>query len=420
MILIPIVLTIFSKFKTGTLKNPIFLVSLWWGIWAFLSSFGLLGLYVPRTRTYGLIITFIIFFSLGALFLVKKFEVTKSIEEIYLSTTTKKKLKVLFYLQFIVLIILIPYLIKSIPNILSMDSSKYRLAVFNGNILYQSSNIRILFDLLVEPIINIGLLLGIVGLFLGYKTKKLLILSILNAIVFSVMTLGRWYFLRIFFFLVLGYFFISKHKKIIPKNILKKNKKILAIVIPISIFAMIIMSFIRSEQDKPIFFIAYEYVIRYFTAPFIALDQFIKNFSYEPNYYFGRVTFTPLDTILVYIIRIFDESVVNVTERISVYTQDFIHIGNGYMHNGFYTVIYNFYLDGGLIAVIIFSFLLGVIVGIAFNKFSRNPNLFTSSLLILLIYISMIASLRWEFIKMWPFTTILLLFTLITNFKLKA
>lgn len=56
---------------------------------------------------------------------------------------------------------------------MSMDSSTYRLALFDSDILYQSSNVRLLlFDIILEPLINLGILLGIVGFYLNYKTKK--------------------------------------------------------------------------------------------------------------------------------------------------------------------------------------------------------------------------------------------------------
>lgn len=177
---------------------------------------------------------------------------------------------------------------------------------------------------------------------------------------------------------------------------------------------MVIMSFIRAGKEESILFIAYEYLIRYFTAPFIALDTFIHNL-HMGEFYFGRVTFTPLDTIFVYFTRRFDDSVVNISESISHYTRDFIDIGNGYTHNAFYTSIYNFYLDGGIIALIIISLVLGIIVGVTYNKFSQRPNLFTASLLILLIYITVIATLRWEFINLWPMVVIIYLFLLITK-----
>lgn len=416
LLIIPILMSILSKVKVGSFKNPVLLVSLWWGGWAFLSTFGLLGLDVPSNKTYVLVLIFIIMFSTGALLVMGKSKVKIDRANPFLLKSTKRKLKILYNLQFIVLLLLIPYLIKTIPNILNMEASTYRLEIFNSDILYQSSNVRLLFDILIHPIISTGILLGIVGFLLGYRTKKILFVSILNGIVFSIMTLGRWYFLRIFFFLIIGYFLVSRHKDMIPRNIFKKNKKILSLLIPIASIAMIFMSSFRSQDGSSVLITAYEYVVRYFTGSFIALDQFLANFSNDiSNFNFGRVTFTPVDTIFVYLIRRFDKSVVNITESISHYTVDFIHIGNGYTYNAFYTAIYSFYLDGGLFTVIVFSLVLGIIVGIVFNLYSKNPNLFTSSLLVFLIYLSMIATLRWEFINMWPLVVLIYLFILITK-----
>lgn len=417
LIFIPIFLVLLSKFKTGTYKNPVTIVVMWWSVWAFISTFGFLGLYVPNSKTYLLVLTFIVMFSFGSILVMNRYNtIGKEIKQ-KLSYSLERKIDILYKMQIIVLFALIPYFIKAIPNIRTMAPSTYRLAIYNDSVLFQSSNERLLlFDIIINPIISFGILLGIVGLLLGHRVAKLLIFSILNGVIYSVMTLGRWYFLRIVIFLIVGYFFISRYRKVIPGNILKKNKKKLGLISIIAITALLLMSNYRATNESSIFVTAIEYAVRYFTGSFIALDYFLTNYGNLSDFYYGRVTLTALDTLFIYFLRRFDESIVNVTESISHFTEGFIHIGNGYTYNAFYTAIYNFYLDGGIIAVIIISFLLGIFTGTTFNLFSKQPNLFNSLLLIFVTYISIIASLRWEFINLWPL--IVLIYIFIFNTKI--
>src|SRR5699024_4714654 len=128
-------------------------------------------------------------------------------------------------------------------------SSTYRLQIFNDDVLFQSSNIRLLFDITVHPIISLGILLGIVGLLLGYNTKKILIMSILNGVIFSIMTLGRWYFLRTFLFLIIGYFLI-KQKNILPQRKSNKNNRLIKIVTSAVVIALVFMSNFRAQKNS--------------------------------------------------------------------------------------------------------------------------------------------------------------------------
>src|SRR5699024_6116960 len=113
-------------------------------------------------------------------------------------------------------------------------------------------------------------------------------------------------------------------------------------------------------------------------------------------YQFGRVTFSGLDEIFIVILRKFDDTIVNIKYYTGPYTSEFINIGDGVTYNAFYTSIFNFYLDGGLLGVILMSFVFGAIIGKVFNTYLKSPNIFNLALLIYLVYLSLVSSLRWE------------------------
>lgn len=412
-----IIFSFLSKAKTGTYNNPIVYFNFWWGGWLFISYFGLLGIDVPNIRTYLIVMLYMVLFSIGCLLIIKRVNPIQNSLKKELTKSSEYKLKTLNIIQLFILLILIPFVIKAIPNILNMEASTYRTAIYSTNILYSSNTIERAFDYIIQPMIVTGLLLGGLSTLLGFKYRKLFIISVLNAILYSIMTLGRWYFLRIIAFLLLGYLLLILTRKTnLNKKVLRSNKRLLLVLLPVGFIAILVSSF-RANNTNSILYTFYEYVVRYFTGSFVALDRFLNDYySNTMSNYYGRVTFAGLEEFFVFVIRRFDTSVENLKSTISFYTNEFINIGGGYSYNAFYTSIYNHYLDGGILFLVLFTIIFGTTVGVIYNYYISKPNLFSISLLVFIIYISLIATLRWEFY--YPMTWIVVLNLLLLNTKL--
>lgn len=387
--------------KVGTFFNPVSFFVIWWGTWLFISAFGLLNLYIPSIKTYIFTLIVMIMFSAGCIFTINN--KIKKVKFVNLKPLNEYKVKILNIIQIIILIVLTPFLFKSFKYITSMSASVYRTEIYENNILYGSEIIQQLFNFLIQPFMLTMLLLGCCGFILGVKgMKKLFFLSVVNVSVFSVMTLGRWYFLRIILFLILALFLVSIFKNSSKHFLLyfkKRKKNIYFIIAPLFTCVLVLISLFR-QNSTSILYTVFEYLIKYFTGSFIALDSFLKDndFVSFDDWSYGRYTLGGLDEIVVFIFRRIDDTIVNISTQISYYTSDFIKIGalDGQTYKSFYSAIFNFYSDGGILGILIIPFIFGMIIGVLFNGFIKKPNLFNLSLLVYLLYISIVASLRWE------------------------
>lgn len=130
----------------------------------------------------------------------------------------------------------------------------------------------------------------------------------------------------------------------------------------------------------------------YFVGPFFAFDQMI---AIPPELEVSRfgLTFLGLDTILVSgIFRlIMGLDIASLLSQSSYVFHTGVDISSDVRMNAFYTFLLAPYLDGGLIFVVLFLFLLGIALPIAIQNFYRSTSMYSFFIIIFLFYYLMSA-----------------------------
>jgi hypothetical protein len=79
-------------------------------------------------------------------------------------------------------------------------------------------------------------------------------------------------------------------------------------------------------------------------------------------------------------------------------------------------MLVTFFKDAGIIGVALFSYFFGAFTSSIYNSFRENPKLFNFIILILLTYLGIMGTTRWELMFAWPWTIIILSFFVTKKF----
>lgn len=405
-----VMLSIFvTRFKTNTFNNPVTYFSLWWGFWVILSSFGFYGLNIPSIRTYIIINLCVLSFCIGCIVVLRKFNSTDSGQHFF-----KSDLKVNNRIQIVLMLILLYFVYRSLNVILSygITIQEFRGYAFISNSeidpLFGSTQIRLLFSIIVPPLVLGNTLIEISKYFLmGLKKENRwsLYLSISNLILYNLIMMGRIEIFRFILFVVLGIFIVKGVKQ--SKKIKNIKSKVLMLVLMILFF-----TYIRTNESESVLAYLFKSIIVYFTGSFIALDQFLNIYFIQPvfEYKFGGAFIGGIQELYILALRRIDKTAESVNLELSGYANQAINIGSDQHYNAFYTMIYNFFADGGLIAAVICSLIFGLIVGFSYNYYKRKTSAFSLSLYIYLLHLAIFASLRWELTGTWAWLVLPVLY----------
>lgn len=397
-----------ARYKVDTFNNPTTYFSLWWGCWTLLSCFGLFNLDSPSIRTYFVINTCMAMFATGCILVIKKSKNTYLYKGSLKNTNNK--------IQIILLLVLLYFVYRTfyVITFYHISVQEFRgyafISTSDFDPLFGSNQIRLIFSIIVPPLVLANVLIELSYYFLNIDRKtrsRSFHLSIVNLILYNAIMMGRIEVFRFILFFVLCSLVvkgIKKHKKI--KN-MKTKAGLLTMII-------VFFTYIRMNDTESLIVYLFRSIVVYFTGSFIALDQFLNSYyiSHPFSYKYGGAFFGGLQELFILVVRRFDKGAVSVNLELSSYADKAINIGGQQNYNAFYTMIYNFYADGGLIAAIILSLILGVVVGVSYNYFKRKTSAFSLSLYIYLIHISIFASLRWELSGTWAWFVIICLYYL--------
>jgi len=405
-----ILFSLLSKIRTGTFFNPLFIYITWWCGWLFISTLGLNGIYLPSENTYLVLLLSVFMTSIGAITFLNQAD--RKQYEIFNNINFKSKY--FLYFQFILTIILLFYLNRGIGLLQHTNVVDYRGNVFTNSGVFGSLQyyIRNYF----YAILLINMLITISGVYLKQIKKRTLILSSLNIVIYMGITLGRFPVVFLALSLTFGFIYL--------KNIMnfKINFKVYTIVIILLLIISAMSIFRKSDYNTESGVeIVSDFVVRYFTGSFVAFDRFLNThkIGVDFDYQVCRATFAGIDEPIVMALKKIGKKVPNTRLAIGKYANTFFNIGNNQSYNAFYTMNLYFYWDGGLIGIVIYAYLFGVSLALAFNNFINRINIINLSILLLLTYFSVIGTLRWEFMNPWAWITLFGLILLLKKFTLK-
>ena len=381
----------------------IFVVSSWWFLWLFISTFSLSGLDIPENNTYYLFITMLSSITFGGFVYL----LTKSAKKVNnnpnkkLSLSSKTQSSKYSWLSKIYLanyLLAFPvtgfFFLKAIRVFISDPlalSSGYRTEVFQGDILFGSQQIQLIYDLIISPIALTSVFLG-VSLYILTGELKLFLISSLILSMDAIMMAGRFKIYLIIVLLVTSFFY-KKHLSILSVFRTKVDDKKIIWLLGFATILMISISILRSSSDFDPLALMERYVIDYHTGGFSLFDQDLndqRSLLNQDNAY-GISSLGSLERLVVLFLRRFDTSIDSSSTEIGLALSEFRIVGsrNGgkIILNAYGTVLYSIYRDGGLIATLILPSIYGFFLAKFSFITSKHPSIYNISIILILGYL---------------------------------
>ncbi len=375
-----------------------------WGAGLFLSRQGINGMYKPQDSTVLILLAHLITFTLGYLCIKVDAQNIRICRSDNLSITinaflSNKWFKILFFSTLFYCIYLFSKFLDLILLLGAMG--EFRQEYFEGGIygnLYEVLN-----PLVLLPFEMI--LMVLFGYLVINKNNTYTWLIGIYLLIFSSLKAGRGAFVNIILAVVYSFYCMMDFNGIDKK---RKKKSIIFISIFFG-FIYIIMSLMTVGRDggmdlnaqnlKDGIEVTNDHVVSYVSGPVIAFDEAIKT-NWEKKvggHQYGRIILAPFDDLLYYISMIahpflgtpiHERPIVNIAK----FTQESFDIGN-MRWNALYTSCFYYYLDFGIIGVLLMPFVMGLLVRLLIKKFYKYQSVALYSLLCM-VFLVMINSIQ--------------------------
>ena len=330
-----------------------------------------LNMYAVSSYTYFLImlctISFIIAFNKISKHVIKSKQDFFQIEKQKLISLDKLlKSKILLVSIIIILIIVIYYLTKY--NIIIKDMSKLDIRMVRFNQLFDSSLEALFFNYIIAGSMYILSIIFSVLLVNKKVKNSIFILLAITIALYSLIGYSRMIYLNIVIYIFICILLKPNLKELINvKNIIKII--LIGCAVVIILFGMLYARICKSsapikDNISKTLKNQTEQIIEYSVGSFRLLDYFIKNGfeNFQSKYTYGQATFAGVEEIILYPIKGIGVEIDSFNNIIGEYTQKSIKIGTKTNFNAFYTCVMNFYLDYGLIGVILFPILHSMLI----------------------------------------------------------
>ncbi|EPC8369098.1 O-antigen polymerase [Vibrio cholerae] len=389
----------------------------WWLGWLVLANFAITGVKPPSYEANLIVIIFVASLLLGGLFgMVKSEKAKRPLGPLdFVNKISKLALvyKVIFSISFPVVCYLF---LKSMLFLINNGAAGFRLASTQTNgdglLLFGSPSWALLYSMIISPSIFFVVHVGVI-LYLSTLKKYFFWTSVLLGSMNALMTLGRFFFYYYAIIFIVSYFMVSKNFKV--KIRLYKLMSLFALV-------MIFVSFARSSGETSITNIFNQYVVEYHTIGFSLFDSQLSNPDsiMNQNLFLGVATFAGIERYCVLIIRRLDRSVDSLLVQSNLQRNEFVEIGGerSKQYNAYYTILYNLYLDGRHLGVVLGGGGFGFLIAYNFYNWKRNYR-FSSLFFAQVFYFSIFFSIFTTPVETLNFTGGIILFILAYKFGIK-
>ena len=408
---------LFSWIRSESFFNPTSIFISWWGFFVFVSSLNLIGMRLPSMRTYNLIFVAMICFSIGSITFMNpkpaKSHNKSPIPSIF-SKQHNPKILMFFIFQLIITLALLWFFGRTLHLLATLEPGTIRGLVYSEDGIFESHNILV--NYILRPSIFISIFISISGVFLGVFKKRYMLIAFFNLLIYSLVVLGRSSIFMLMLSLIFGIIYVLSVKKIYFRK-----KYVFLFTLPF-VFLIYMSIFRKSSNPQPVLTMLTNYSVWYLTGPFTAFDYFIN--TYRPNidfeYSYFRGVVAGFEQMLFPFIKRTFSFYKDINSSFHEITAPFRSLGGpATHHNSHFTMLYTFYRDAGIIGIMLYSYLLGMIDAVVFNRFRNNTSIFNFTILILLTYLSVIGTMRWELRYSWGWLIIIGSFFVIKKFIVK-
>lgn len=357
--------------------NPIFLFCMFWGIINLLVIVNLFSFYYPSKFVF--ILSFCGCTSFFVSYLIYNFYMTKKNFSLKQSRYRLRR-KLLNLLFLITLVYMIYRLFLTINVIIDGKSLDYIRRLSLG---YDNSLVKTKFEYLYNGYINktlIEIIFPILGCveFSKNKNWKYLALSFILMLLNTICTGGR--FALYYFVIIIIYTLLINFSNL--KAYIIKNKKVIFFVM---IFAFVSLAFVTVLRSGTNIF---SYLYAYFSGAFynlsVRLESLPQNFhyTYGASSFLGifKSLFVVLDNINVLAYPNWYNYAIGLTN-----VESFIFLSDTIKFNAYVTPIYSFYLDGGILGVVLGFFGSGLITSHVYRRFTIFKDSFSYMWLLFIV-----------------------------------
>jgi len=214
----------------------------------------------------------------------------------------------------------------------------------------------------------------------------------------------------------------SKIKTINIKKILTLTGLVVIVIYSISILDSYrkegVLSVSRNSTEETLIASTTEKIISYSILPIALFNHAIENGVYDKyQYKYGRATFAGVDVLVGGVAKRIGIPYQSTMEIVNDVQEEYVQIGPDARYNYAYTSMFYHYIDLGVLGIILFPFLLGIIYRSVIKRFYRNPTFSRIILIGLCFFIMMHSFFTCYFIKSWVVPYIFLLLYLSRNGK---
>lgn len=376
------------------------------GVILFISSLNPLKLYNVSNYTYLLVIVSIIAFIVPFFLISKKIikkKPTYNIMNENISVRLNKLLKSKIFISIVILNLILVTIYKIKYDFIIQDLPKQEIRMARFNSLFSNTMEALFFNYIITGLVNILSIIFSISL-VHKKFKNLVFILIgLNIIIYSLIGYGRMIYFNIFLYIVINMLLKRDIRSYINKKFLVKLVSVCLVVFAIftSMVYMRIGKKSSSVGENIVLSVKnqFEQVVVYLVGEYRLLDYFIENgFEDFKSYTLGRATLAGAEEILLYPIKAFGIDVKSFNNIVSQYTQKSILIGeNNSYFNAYYTCIMNYYLDFGILGVIIFPILHSALIVLALKNYYLQKNVYSLMLLSFALLNLFFGVIRWNY-----------------------
>ena len=394
------------RINRGKIVSVGAIISLLWALVLLVGAFCPFDWY-PVGEKCGTVILLGTLSLVAGLFTLKKIDKSRQLPVFSKHDSNKKSYRLLFALQIILVIALIPIMIKAfkilVDSHFSMSYLRGEYASGGENGSYMTTLERLFYiHYFIGPLLCVCIMYNSILFFKFKLWIKPLAYNVLLTLCYSLISAGR----STIFFAILS-LFVSFILFMLKQGDKKEKKKALlffGIILSLSIILLGIITIYRGSGTDSAFSYIFKTVITYFCGGTRVLNQTLEYSQlYGINiqtYGYSSISgfFSIVNTLNLYIFNILPNNFA-ASFRVQDYLIDNISIGTNSSMNAFPTMYYFFIRDGGIAFMCIITFVFGRLVTFVQNKSIVSSSLFLNFLYCLLFYTAIMTVCWWEPIR---------------------
>lgn len=417
IILFSLLCVLFSYNKEKNIFNPMTLFFSYWLIVISLASLELYDIYSISQQAYFIIAIGMFSFACG-------YSITLKTPAFITYNNSKPNSKyTVRYKPFIIInIFIIIFLLLRLIDVINLLNQGYswwliRLMVTSVEkdlALWGGSELNLyIYTYLVSPFVYLAVPTAIIDYFIEKKSRLFVLTTLIVMVLFSIVTVSR----NILVFSIIYFIFTSiiYGKQLNLSEKIKKRLKKTPIIIILPITGIAVITLLR-KADANFLKEAYVYLAGAIPSLSIRLTESfaeIRTYGFLTTRGFTRIFYIILDKIGIDYPENYHKAQ-DILDNLEL----FIPIGKDIKMNAYATLFYHFYIDGGILGVIILSMLLGYIFRKAYQGIKYNINIRNAVFYLLLLQQLLFSVARIYTVyptRALPFLLILFMFTKVTT-----